>query len=269
MQLAAPGRVLRALPALTEGGGCELSNPPAVPRVHRVAGQEGSRRGARVLAQAARGFEHPDPACGRPSARGRHRRVAGGRRGALPVDEDDGRAAGRAPRSAAMSRPTRSRRARGLLVLSQYSGTRDVLFGVTVAGRPPSSPGRAGHRRAVHQHDPAAHRPCPSRRRGSTVADWLKSLLAPQRRDATARARAAGGDPGAERAAARSAAVRQPVRVRERAARRLAACGASTSSTRTSNSHRTHTNYPLTVVVIPGARVKLLLSYDERLFEPR
>ena len=50
---------------------------------------------------------------------------------------------------------------------------------------------------------------------------------------------------------------------------RLARRSASSSCRRSSRSHRTHTNYPLTVVVTPGPQVELRFSYDERVFDAR
>ena len=55
------------------------------------------------------------------------------------------------------------------ILLSRYSGEEDVVFGLTVSGRPDTLPGAATDDRPVHQHA-AGPRPRPIRRRSDALA---------------------------------------------------------------------------------------------------
>ena len=152
-------------------------------------------------------------------------------------------------------------------VLSQLSGSRDVLFGVTVAGRPAELEGVEDTVGLFINTVPLRVRlPDPARGEGTTIADWASALLA--QNVALRRyehlplpaVQACSGVPAGER-------LFHSLFVFENAPldRALDELGAELEFGFSEN--RTHTNYPLTVVVVPGESFRLQISYDQRFFE--
>ncbi|PTQ68386.1 non-ribosomal peptide synthetase [Pseudomonas sp. GV071] len=151
------------------------------------------------------------------------------------------------------------------LVLRRYSGERDVLFGVTVAGRPVGMPDM---QRTVGLFiNSVALRvkvPAPGEQR--SVRDWLQGLFA-------------GNMDLREHEYLPLVAIQecselpkgQPLFdslfVFENAPVESGVLDQAQSVNATSDSGRTHTNFPLTVVCYPGDDLGLHLSYDQRYFE--
>ena len=97
------------------------------------------------------------------------------------------------------------------LLLSRYSGERDVVFGTTVSGRPADAARRGVHGRHVHQHP--AH---PGTGRRAARAAGLAARPADRAvRGPALRLRLAGRAPGLERSARRDQPVRQHRGLRE------------------------------------------------------
>ncbi|WP_050577288.1 non-ribosomal peptide synthetase [Pseudomonas cremoricolorata] len=151
------------------------------------------------------------------------------------------------------------------LTLHHYSRSRDVLFGVTVSGRPAHIP-QMQDTVGLFINSVPLRVPLPTPEQPCTTLDWLRGILE------------------------RNVALREydylPL-VRIQACSELAAgqqlfdslfvfenapLDASVGSDArdmgvVSESSRTHTNYPITVVVYPGEQLGLHLSYDSRYFE--
>jgi len=150
-------------------------------------------------------------------------------------------------------------------LLAQYAGTSDVLFGVTVAGRPPELLGSDDIVGIFVNTIPLRVR-VPTAGDTTTVAAWLRSL---QRENLALRQhehvplteiQTCSGVPQGQ-------ALFRSLFVFENAPIDPALFDRALELEVELESNRTHTNYPITVVVVPGARVKLMLSYDERLFD--
>ncbi len=97
------------------------------------------------------------------------------------------------------------------LVLGRYSNSDDVVFGVTVAGRPPELAG-------VETMLGLFINTVPQRVRlpaAASVTDWLQGLQAQQVALRALRAQPAGPRAALERGAARHAALRYALRLRE------------------------------------------------------
>ncbi|MGC4088039.1 MAG: non-ribosomal peptide synthase/polyketide synthase [Polyangiaceae bacterium] len=153
------------------------------------------------------------------------------------------------------------------LVLSQYSGQRDVVFGVTVAGRPSELVGIEDTIGLFINTLPLRVE-LPLSAGTARVDAWLGELHA---RNVALREyeQLSLVDIQAQSAIGRGQPLFHSLFVFENAPldRSLESWGKEFNVT--FGSHRTHTNYPLTVVVIPGKQAKLLISYDERLCERR
>jgi amino acid adenylation domain-containing protein len=143
------------------------------------------------------------------------------------------------------------------VVVSQYSGQDDVVFGVTVAGRPSELPG-------IHDTIGLFVNTIPLRVRVQQ-AEFLSTL---QAHNASIRvhehvplAEIQGlSELGAGKTLFHS------LFVFENAPLDPALLAAMRKYRIELRGNRTHTNYPLTAVAVPGARLKLVLSYDERAF---
>ncbi|TDF77388.1 non-ribosomal peptide synthetase [Pseudomonas sp. H9] len=151
------------------------------------------------------------------------------------------------------------------LVLSRYSGERDVLFGVTVAGRPVSMPhmqrtvGLFINSIALRVKLPAAGERC-------SVQQWLKGLL-----DLNMQLREYEYLPLVSIQECSELPKGQPLFdslfVFENAPVEVAVLDRAQSLNASSDSGRTHTNFPLTAVCYPGDDLGLHLSFDQRYFE--
>ncbi len=151
------------------------------------------------------------------------------------------------------------------LLLQRYSGERDVVFGVTVAGRPVEFPEMQATVGLFINSIPLRVR-LPGAEAGVTAKAWLKSLF-----DHNLNLREhehlplvdiqACSEVGSGQALFDSLFVFENAPVES-------SVGAQASTMKVkAGSSRTHTNYPITVVVYPGEVLGLHLSYDQRLFD--
>ncbi|WP_459477501.1 amino acid adenylation domain-containing protein, partial [Pseudomonas sp. No.117] len=151
------------------------------------------------------------------------------------------------------------------LVLRCYSGRHDVLFGVTVAGRPVSRPEMQDTVGLFINSIPLRVR-LPVAGHAMSVSDWLRALLA-QNLALREHEHLALVDIQACSELERGQPLFDSLFVYENAPlERTVTQGAQALSAR-ADTARTHTNYPLTVVVYPGDALGLHLSYDRRFLE--
>ncbi|WP_455883868.1 non-ribosomal peptide synthetase [Pseudomonas putida] len=151
------------------------------------------------------------------------------------------------------------------LVLRRLSGDRDVLFGVTVAGRPVEMPemqrtvGLFINSIALRVKLPQDHQRC-------SVRQWLSGLL-----DSNMQLREYEYLPLVTIQEHSELPKGQPLFdslfVFENAPVEVSVLDRAQSLNATSDSGRTHTNFPLTAVCYPGDDLGLHLSYDQRYFD--
>ncbi len=151
------------------------------------------------------------------------------------------------------------------LVLRRLSGERDVLFGVTVAGRPVDMPqmqrtvGLFINSIALRVKVPEDDQPC-------SVRQWLSTLL-----DSNMQLREYEYLPLVTIQEHSEQPKGQPLFdslfVFENAPVEVSVLDRAQSLNATSDSGRTHTNFPLTAVCYPGDDLGLHLSYDQRYFD--
>jgi len=151
------------------------------------------------------------------------------------------------------------------LVLRRISGDRDVLFGVTVAGRPVELPhmqrtvGLFINSVALRVQMPADDQCC-------SVRQWLSGLL-----DNNMQLREYEYLPLVSIQDVSELPKGQPLFdslfVFENAPVEVSVLDRAQSLNATSDSGRTHTNFPLTAVCYPGDDLGLHLSYDQRYFD--
>jgi amino acid adenylation domain-containing protein/non-ribosomal peptide synthase protein (TIGR01720 family) len=151
------------------------------------------------------------------------------------------------------------------LVLRRLSGDRDVLFGVTVAGRPVEMPemqrtvGLFINSIALRVKLPEDDQPC-------SVRQWLSNLL-----DSNMQLREYEYLPLVTIQEHSELPKGQPLFdslfVFENAPVEVSVLDRAQSLNATSDSGRTHTNFPLTAVCYPGDDLGLHLSYDQRYFD--
>ncbi|MBM9484652.1 non-ribosomal peptide synthetase [Pseudomonas sp. ICBG1301] len=151
------------------------------------------------------------------------------------------------------------------LVLRRLSGERDVLFGVTVAGRPVDMPqmqrtvGLFINSIALRVKLPEDDQPC-------SVRQWLSGLL-----DSNMQLREYEYLPLVTIQEYSELPKGQPLFdslfVFENAPVEVSVLDHAQSLNATSDSGRTHTNFPLTAVCYPGDDLGLHLSYDQRYFD--
>ncbi|CRM12377.1 non-ribosomal peptide synthetase [Pseudomonas sp. 58 R 3] len=151
------------------------------------------------------------------------------------------------------------------LVLRRLSGERDVLFGVTVAGRPVEMPemqrtvGLFINSIALRVKLPQDDQPC-------SVRQWLSGLL-----DSNMQLREYEYLPLVTIQEHSELPKGQPLFdslfVFENAPVEVSVLDRAQSLNATSDSGRTHTNFPLTAVCYPGDDLGLHLSYDQRYFD--
>ncbi|MBN0977507.1 non-ribosomal peptide synthetase [Pseudomonas hygromyciniae] len=151
------------------------------------------------------------------------------------------------------------------LVLRRLSGERDVLFGVTVAGRPVDMPqmqrtvGLFINSIALRVKVPEDDQPC-------RVRQWLSALL-----DSNMQLREYEYLPLVTIQEHSELPKGQPLFdslfVFENAPVEVSVLDRAQSLNATSDSGRTHTNFPLTAVCYPGDDLGLHLSYDQRYFD--
>ena len=151
------------------------------------------------------------------------------------------------------------------LVLARYSGERDVVFGVTVAGRPVSLP-QMQRTVGLFINSVALRVQLPAPGERQSVCQWLQGLLernmelreyeylplvAIQERSELPK-----GQP-----------LFDSLFVFENAPVESAVLDHAQHLNATSDSGRTHTNFPLTAVCYPGDDLGLHLSFDQRYFD--
>ena len=151
------------------------------------------------------------------------------------------------------------------LVLRRFSGDRDVVFGVTVAGRPVDMPhmqrtvGLFINSVALRVTLPPDDEPC-------SVRSWLGGLL-----ERNMQLREYEYLPLVTLQENSELPKGQPLFdslfVFENAPVQTSVLDHAQTLNATSDSGRTHTNFPLTVVCYPGDDLGLHLSYDQRYFE--
>ncbi|MGS7250674.1 non-ribosomal peptide synthetase [Pseudomonas anuradhapurensis] len=151
------------------------------------------------------------------------------------------------------------------LVLARYSGDRDVVFGVTVAGRPVSQPqmqrtvGLFINSVALRVQLPAAGQRC-------SVRQWLQGLL-----ERNMELREYEYLPLVAIQECSELPKGQPLFdslfVFENAPVETAVLDHAQQLNASSDSGRTHTNFPLTAVCYPGDELGLHLSFDQRYFD--
>jgi amino acid adenylation domain-containing protein/non-ribosomal peptide synthase protein (TIGR01720 family) len=151
------------------------------------------------------------------------------------------------------------------LVLRRYGGERDVLFGVTVAGRPVGMP-EMQRTVGLFINSIPLRVPMPAVGERRSVRDWLQSVL-----EHNLALREYEYLPLVKVQECSELPKGQPLFdslfVFENAPVEVSVLDRAQSLSASSESGRTHTNFPLTVVCYPGDDLGLHLSYDRRFFE--
>ncbi|MDE1165525.1 MAG: non-ribosomal peptide synthase/polyketide synthase [Pseudomonas sp.] len=151
------------------------------------------------------------------------------------------------------------------LVLRRYSGERDVLFGVTVAGRPASLP-QMQHCVGLFINSIPLRVSLPDVGHTTTVRQWLQQLF-----ERNLELREHEHLPLVSIQECSELPKGQPLFdslfVFENAPVDATVLAGAEGLNARSGSGRTHTNYPLTVVCYPGDDLGLHLSYDQRFFD--
>ena len=151
------------------------------------------------------------------------------------------------------------------LVLRRLSGDRDVLFGVTVAGRPVEMP-EMQRTVGLFINSIALRVKLPEDDQRCSVRQWLSDLL-----DSNMQLREYEYVPLVTLQEHSELPKGQPLFdslfVFENAPVEVSVLDRAQSLNATSDSGRTHTNFPLTAVCYPGDDLGLHLSYDQRYFD--
>jgi amino acid adenylation domain-containing protein/non-ribosomal peptide synthase protein (TIGR01720 family) len=151
------------------------------------------------------------------------------------------------------------------LVLRRLSGDRDVLFGVTVAGRPVQMPAMQ-RTVGLFINSIALRVKMPGDDQRCSVRQWLGELL-----DSNMQLREYEYLPLVNIQEHSELPKGQPLFdslfVFENAPVEVSVLDRAQSLNATSDSGRTHTNFPLTAVCYPGDDLGLHLSYDQRFFD--
>ncbi|WP_421534488.1 non-ribosomal peptide synthetase [Pseudomonas marginalis] len=151
------------------------------------------------------------------------------------------------------------------LVLRRLSGERDVLFGVTVAGRPVEMP-EMQRTVGLFINSIALRVKLPEDDQRCSVRQWLNALL-----DSNMQLREYEYLPLVTIQEHSELPKGQPLFdslfVFENAPVEVSVLDRAHSLNATSDSGRTHTNFPLTAVCYPGDDLGLHLSYDQRYFD--
>ncbi|AVO54972.1 non-ribosomal peptide synthase/polyketide synthase [Ectopseudomonas mendocina] len=148
------------------------------------------------------------------------------------------------------------------LVMQRYSGDSDVLFGVTVAGRPVSRPEMQDTVGLFINSIPLRVRMPQS----GSVRQWLQALfehnlaLREHEHLPLLKIQACSAIGGNQQ-------LFDSLFVFENAPLESSVVSGAQELSAIADSARTHTNYPLTVVIYPGDELGLHLSYDQRYFD--
>lgn len=151
------------------------------------------------------------------------------------------------------------------LLLSRYADQDDVLFGVTVAGRPPELDG-IDETVGLFINSIPLRVKLPTPGSGMSVADWLRRL---QQQNVAMRQHEHLSLTEIQVLSdlPRGQSLFDSLFVFENAPLDAGLLKRVDEFNIRVVGNRTHTNYPITVVVIPGAALTLQLSYDRRLFD--
>ena len=152
------------------------------------------------------------------------------------------------------------------LVLQRYRGLDEVLFGVTVAGRPISRPQMQDTVGLFINSIPLRMR-LPQAGQNVTVRQWLQDVfehnLALREHEHLPLLQIQACSALEEK----GQSIFDSLFVYENAPVESAVVSGAQQISAKSDSARTHTNYPMTVVVYPGDALGLHLSYDKRFFD--
>jgi amino acid adenylation domain-containing protein/non-ribosomal peptide synthase protein (TIGR01720 family) len=253
--------------ALGEGRDAQLATPPRYRDYIAWLQRQNLNEARQWWQQNLQGFERTTPI---PSDRPFLREHAGGSGGMVVgdcytrLDARDGAQLRELAQAHQLTVNTFAQAA-WALVLRRLSGDRDVLFGVTVAGRPVEMPemqrtvGLFINSIALRVKLPEDGQPC-------SVRQWLSALL-----DSNMQLREYEYLPLVTIQEHSELPKGQPLFdslfVFENAPVEVSVLDRAQSLNATSDSGRTHTNFPLTAVCYPGDDLGLHLSYDQRYFD--
>jgi len=253
--------------ALGEGREANLATPPRYRDYIAWLQRQDLQQSRRWWSETLRGFERQTPI---PSDRPLLREHAGDSGGMLVGDRYTRLDAAEGARLRELAQRYQLTvntfaQAAWALTLRRYSGERDVLFGVTVAGRPVGMPemqrtvGLFINSIPLRVRLPAAGQRC-------TVREWLSGLF-----ERNLELREHEHLPLVTIQESSELPKGQPLFdslfVFENAPVEVSVLDRAQSLNASSDSGRTHTNFPLTVVCYPGDDLGLHLSYDQRYFE--
>jgi amino acid adenylation domain-containing protein/non-ribosomal peptide synthase protein (TIGR01720 family) len=148
------------------------------------------------------------------------------------------------------------------LTLAQHSGLDDVVFGVTVAGRPAELPGVQDTVGLFINSIPLRVRLVPQARVGAWLSGLLDQNLSMRDHEHLPLVEIQN-----ESAVARGQNLFDSLFVFENAPLDASLVDRQREFNVELTQARTHTNYPITVVIVPGRRLSLQLTYDVERFE--
>ncbi|OPB26466.1 non-ribosomal peptide synthetase [Pseudomonas fluorescens] len=253
--------------ALGEGHDAQLATPPRYRDYIAWLQRQNLNEARQWWQQNLQGFERATPI---PSDRPFLREHAGGSGGMVVgdcytrLDARDGAQLRELAQAHQLTVNTFAQAA-WALVLRRLSGDRDVLFGVTVAGRPVDMP-EMQRTVGLFINSIALRVKLPEDGQTCSVRQWLSALL-----DSNMQLREYEYLPLVTIQEHSELPKGQPLFdslfVFENAPVEVSVLDRAQSLNATSDSGRTHTNFPLTAVCYPGDDLGLHLSYDQRYFD--
>lgn len=253
--------------ALGEGRDAQLATPPRYRDYIAWLQRQNLNEARQWWQQNLQGFERATPI---PSDRPFLREHAGGSGGMVVgdcytrLDARDGAQLRELAQAHQLTVNTFAQAA-WALVLRRLSGDRDVLFGVTVAGRPVDMP-EMQRTVGLFINSIALRVKLPEDGQTCSVRQWLSALL-----DSNMQLREYEYLPLVTIQEHSELPKGQPLFdslfVFENAPVEVSVLDRAQSLNATSDSGRTHTNFPLTAVCYPGDDLGLHLSYDQRYFD--
>ena len=253
--------------ALGEGRDAQLATPPRYRDYIAWLQRQNLNEARQWWQQNLQGFERATPI---PSDRPFLREHAGGSGGMVVgdcytrLDARDGAQLSELAQAHQLTVNTFAQAA-WALVLRRLSGDRDVLFGVTVAGRPVDMP-EMQRTVGLFINSIALRVKLPEDGQTCSVRQWLSALL-----DSNMQLREYEYLPLVTIQEHSELPKGQPLFdslfVFENAPVEVSVLDRAQSLNATSDSGRTHTNFPLTAVCYPGDDLGLHLSYDQRYFD--
>ncbi|OOW02514.1 non-ribosomal peptide synthetase [Pseudomonas sp. MF6394] len=253
--------------ALGEGRDAQLATPPRYRDYIAWLQRQNLNEARQWWQQNLQGFERATPI---PSDRPFLREHAGGSGGMVVgdcytrLDARDGAQLRELAQAHQLTVNTFAQAA-WALVLRRLSGDRDVLFGVTVAGRPVDMP-EMQRTVGLFINSIALRVKLPEDGQTCSVRQWLSALL-----DSNMQLREYEYLPLVTIQEHSELPKGQPLFdslfVFENAPVEVSVLDRAQNLNATSDSGRTHTNFPLTAVCYPGDDLGLHLSYDQRYFD--